>query len=165
MLELHREIRVSIIIPTLKLCNRYAYPQLDSPEAVDLIYGTALAETGLRTLLQEHGPALGYWQMEPEDHDDLWTNYIASKPGLQNLIATVCKINPHLIHQDEDIGKSNHPLVWNLRYACLMCRIHYYREKDAIPDTVEEQANMWVKDYNKGGKASVEHYLEAWKNG
>ena len=138
---------------------------MNSPEAIDLVYGTALAETGLRDIVQESGPALGFWQMEPDTHDDIWKNFLSHENTLKNAIITITRINPLTINKDEDIGIANHPLVWNLRYACIMTRIHYDRQSGEIPKKPGEQAEYWLEHYNKGGKGSVTHYLQAWQAG
>ena len=55
---------------------------LDSQAARELLLGTALQETGLRNIQQVGGPALGYFQMEPATHDDIWENFLAYRPDL-----------------------------------------------------------------------------------
>lgn len=165
MKELHREYKELVIRPTLTLLERHGFAELNSPEAVNLLYGTALAETGLRVLVQDRGPALGYYQIEPEDHDDIWLNWIDNRRDLKKAVIEISRVTPELISKDRDLLPGNHPLVWNLSYATLMCRIHYSRQPGDIPSTVEGQATYWLHSYNRGGRGSIDHYMEAWKNG
>ena len=49
----------------------------NTKEARDLIYETAMAETGYRHLEQMGaGPAVSFWQIEPATINDIWVNYI-----------------------------------------------------------------------------------------
>ncbi|WP_328286209.1 hypothetical protein [Kozakia baliensis] len=60
-----------IVVPTLAALG------LGSPSAVNLVTGTALAESRGAYLRQINGgPALGFWQMEPATHDDCWENFL-----------------------------------------------------------------------------------------
>ena len=168
MKEFHREVLELIIKPTLILFERNGFSELNTPEAADLIYGTALAETGLREIEQEGGgPALGYWQMEPTTHDDIWENYLKYHLPLRKAVIDITGITPASISADREkvSGPGYHPLIYNQRYACLITRIHYLRYVTEIPDTPKGQAGCWLKNYNKGGKGSVGHYLAAWKEG
>ena len=168
MKEFHREVLELIIKPTLVLFEHKGFPELNTPEAVDLIYGTALAETGLREIQQgeggKRGPALSYWQMEPSTHDDIWTNYLKHEARLRKALIDITLIDPGKLDAGwQVIGDAFHPLIWNIRYACAMVRIHYLRQRGKIPTTVEGQAEYWLENYNGGGKGSVEHYIEARK--
>jgi len=118
--------------------------------------GTALAESGGTALRQRGGgPALGLWQMEPATHDDIWDDFLAHRHdmGRRVLEAGLCS------------DRSTDALAWNLRYACAMARVHYWRVPAAIPDALEDQARYWKRHYNtSAGKGTVEHYLDAWRS-
>ena len=52
-------------------------------------------------------------------------------------------------------------MVYNLRYACAMARVHYKRVSEPIPTTVEGQARYWKQWYNTPkGRGTVKHYLK-----
>ena len=158
MSHLHQEIRDLIIVPTLADFGKGGF-SFNKSACIDLVYGTALAETGLRDLEQERGPALGFWQMEPATHDDIWENYLKYDSALRTTLINVCALRDPYNYEPP-----NHPLIFNLRYGCAMCMIHYHRYLKTIPTDLKGQAEAWLKTYNRGGKGSIEHYLETWKN-
>lgn len=92
--------------------------------AVNLLTGTALAESGLSYLAQIQGPALGLWQMEPATHDDCWTNWLRYHPDLAEEVLTLSG----MVAQQPAAT-----MVWNLRYACAMARIKYLRAPALLP--------------------------------
>ena len=133
-----------------ELVVRPAIEALDmwSQEAEDLVMETASVESDLTNLKQlGDGPALGLWQCEPETHNDIWANYLAFRPSLSSKIAP-----------------TNHGpdrLVWDLRYAAMICRVHYFRVPNPIPETVEERGAYHKKHYNTvKGKATIEEYIQ-----
>ena len=105
---------------------------LDSPAAENLLTGTALAESGCRFLHQIDGPALGLWQMEPATHEDCWENFL--RFPAQSRLATA-------LHRmvAADLPSADQ-LVTNLRYACAMARVRYYRSPHALPDADDAEA-------------------------
>ena len=92
--------------------------------AVNLLTGTALAESGLSYLAQIQGPALGLWQMEPATHDDCWTNWLRYQPDLTDEILHLSG----MVAQQPAIT-----MVWNLRYACALARVKYMRAPAPLP--------------------------------
>ena len=126
----------------------------DTPEAVDLMLGTALAESGLIALKQAGGgPAIGLWQMEPATHDDIWLEFLPSRAELSGAVSQyVCGAGPSTATQ----------MAWHLRYACAMARCEYLRVPEPVPTRIEDQADYWCRFYNRGGAATPEHYLAAW---
>ncbi|MBF0147285.1 MAG: hypothetical protein HQL84_16125 [Magnetococcales bacterium] len=142
------QLREHVIRPTLQRL------ELWSQAAGELVLGTAIQESNLTYLRQMgNGPALGLWQMEPATHNDIWTNYLhsRSKIGL-NILGPYSKPDP---------GR----LVWDLAYACAMCRIHYLRCPQSLPDAgdIKGQAEYWKQFYNTPlGKGTPEKYLSNW---
>lgn len=131
---------------------------MNRPEAVELLFGTACVESDCGHFIaqKDGGPALGIYQMETATHDDIWHNYINHRPKL-------------LTFMRSELGKTLLPvksdnLRWNLRYATMMTRLHYYRVTDAIPTTTPtEQATYWKQHYNTpAGKGKIEDYLTKW---
>ena len=129
---------------------------LYSMGAVELLLGTAAVESHMGHFIRQiQGPALGIYQIEPATHDDIWTNYIAYRGDLLDSISKV--VNPDRL--------SDNMLVYNLQYATVMCRIHYLRVPEKLPEVgdIFGQASFWKKHYNtKAGKGSVKGYIEAY---
>ncbi len=138
-----------IIVPALDTI------ELDSPEARELLLGTALQESGLRYLRQlGGGPALGLFQMEPATHDDIWDNFLKYRSGLAERVGWL------------QLDDSPEEMVWNMRYAAAMCRVHYLRGSDPLPAVgdLEGQARYWKAHYNTWmGRGLIEHYIEKWE--
>lgn len=66
-----QQFRNLVLDPTLKQSGLYFL------EASDLLLGTALVESNLEHLKQiGGGPALGFFQMEPETFDDIFYRYL-----------------------------------------------------------------------------------------
>ena len=116
---------------------------LGGETAINLLTGTALAESRCAYVRQiGGGPALGLWQMEPATHDDCWNNFLCYPAGrrfsrvLQGMLGT-------------DQPKSAQ-LVSNLRYACGMARIRFYRASEALPveGTAAELSGYHKRNYN-----------------
>lgn len=106
-----------------------------------LLLGTALIESNLSYLKQIRGPALGLFQMEPATHNDIWRNYLAHQEGAEE------KIMDFLIARQ---GSLLFQLTGNMFYAVAMCRIHYRRVPEALPDAgdVNGLAWYWKQHYN-----------------
>ncbi|WP_227657621.1 hypothetical protein [Candidatus Magnetaquicoccus inordinatus] len=144
-----QQFRSLIIRPTLRRLDMW------SEAAEELLLGTAIQESALHYLQQMGGgPAMGFWQMERATHDDLWLNFLngRTKLGL-NVLGPYTK--PEATR-----------MVWDLSYACAMCRIHYLRCPDALPPAgdIAGQAAYWKRWYNTPlGKGTVEQYLESWR--
>lgn len=138
----------NVIAPALIAINSY------SDDAADMVLTTGAAESLYRHVRQVNGPALGWFQMEPATHDDIWRNFLGATSrqhlldGLQSLskragVAKELEVNP-----------------W---YAAAMCRIHYLRNPQAIPDAGDRaaQAAYWKKWYNtKLGAGTTGGFLE-----
>ena len=154
MKEFNRELLELVIRPTLMGLDLY------SPEAEQLVFGTGLAESGLRELEQGYGkkagPALGFWQCEPASYYDYWKNYIDYRSDLEQKIVETCNLNR--------IPKAE-AMIWNLRLACAMARVHYKRVPEKLPKDIKGMAKYWKKYYNTPlGKGTPEHFLKAWEN-
>ena len=156
-----------------------------SPQAEVLVLGTALAVSGCSSLLPAEsglratrqyggGPALGYFQMEPATHDDIWRNFLQYRPSLSGLaIAVAGAVRPLIVSP----GTEEHtptailaPLAAELEtnhlYAAAMCRVHYLRAPARLPANAHDilsMAHYWKRWYNtEKGRGTVEHFIEAW---
>jgi len=116
------QLKQEIVTPTLRAMGAvYA-----SPAAINLLTGTALVESGCVYLRQlENGKAYGLWQMETVTHDDCWTNWLDYPANARVALAIKAMLPAGTPDRDH--------LVWNLRYACAMARIKYWRGVPPLP--------------------------------
>jgi len=129
--------------------------ELDGADAEQLLLGTALQESALRNYRQEGGPALGYFQMEPEDHDDIWANFLA---GRKDLATRLRSLLPARVQPAAD------QLIPYPHYAAAMCRVHYLRVPAPIPTDLAGQAAYYKAHYNTpAGAATTAEYLANWQ--
>ncbi len=137
------QFRALIIKPALTDLKLY------SEEACELMIFTCAVESdGGRYLKQVSGNALGIYQMEPATYNDIWVNYIPHQLPIQL----------QLIHNfDCNNIPSEDRLVYDLRYATAMTRIHYRRVPEALPrlHDLDGLWNYYKKYYNTAlGKAT-----------
>lgn len=135
-----------IIEPTLLKMHLF------SKEAYNLMMGTALHESdGLKRITQYVGPALGYWQMEPNTLYDLYDSYLAFRPGKRAMLDNFSI--PSMTLEDN--------LKVNPCYACAAARLQYLRQPGHIPQDFKGQAEYWKKHWNtEYGKGTVDEYLK-----
>lgn len=132
--------------------------------AIRLLVGTAAAESALKHRRQiGGGPARGFWQMEPATAEDIFKNHLVHRPGrYAKVMALMICMSDVPIWTPTLIDLETH-LEHNDIFACTMCRVHYLRVPEAIPDTVEQQARYWKEYYNTPkGKGTQGHYITAW---
>lgn len=124
------------------ICETLAENNLYSPEAVELLLGTAAQESGFGTYLRQiKGPALGVFQMEPATFQWMKEKF-GRVYGFQDRTA-------------ED-------MVWDLKLAILLCRLRYLVVSEAIPKSgdLPAQARYWKKYYNtSAGKGTPAEYI------
>jgi len=142
------QFRRHVVSPALKRINLW------SLSAEQLIIGTAIQESRLKYLHQINGPALGLFQCEPATHSDIWDNYITFRPNLARSIERFTTEAYHSnIHQE---------MVFNLFYATMICRVHYLRVPEPLPEAgdTKGQAEYWKNHYNTElGKGTVLQYI------
>ncbi|MDP3414532.1 hypothetical protein [Falsiroseomonas sp.] len=142
---------------------------LDPPDRLvgvrQLLLGTALQESGLRHLRQlanrdgTRGPALGYFQMEPATHDDIWRTFLAFRPALTARVRAV----PGLAAGQPKAEVLVHHHV----YAAVMARLRFRRAPGVLPAAGDVQAMgaYWKAHYNtvlgKGRASEFEAKLAA----
>ncbi|GAN65690.1 hypothetical protein [Acetobacter orientalis] len=121
---------------------------LNSLSAQQGVLGIGLKESGYTYLRQlGTGPALGFWQMEPATHDDLWRNFIRYHPELQAALSRLLN----------GTAPTAQALVTNPLYAAAMCRVHLLRQPDPLPaaNDATAWAAYWKQHYNTPGGAGV----------
>ena len=128
-----------------------------TPAAADLLLLTAAHESHLGTYLRQvKGPALGIFQMEPTTHKDHWI-YIGDRKWLRDAFGNLGFTYPE--HGE---------MEWNLKYAILMARVHYYRKPEPLPNKKQdgEDYHIYLASYAKNhyntveGKATWKQYLD-----
>lgn len=101
------------------------------------IYSENVEELLLATCAQESlfgtyrtqgngGPARGIFQMEGEDHDDIWKNYLAYHPTLANELEALANGN-----------STTDEMINNDAYAIAMARVHYERKPGNLPSCTD----------------------------
>jgi len=139
-----------LIQETLVRLGEYGIPYSD--EAVELVFETGNAETGYRHLEQMGGPAVSFFQLEPDTIADNWENFIIFRPKLIEGIYSLGYIEKYPMFST----------LSNIAVATAMCRVYYWRQDGPIPSTTEERAEYWKDVYNTDlGEGTIKHYLEA----
>ena len=130
-------IKWGLIAPTLEKIGLY------SDTALNLVTGTGLVESGYRVTTQSGGgPALGWFQMEPATHDDIWRNYLVYRPELGKRLHSILGVS-----QNTGIFPSAHLLQTNPAYATAMCRVKYLRVPAPLPPNNAQYLSLYHKRY------------------
>ena len=125
---------------------------MHSEEACDLVYRTGMAESGYRALAQMGGPAISYWQVEPDTINDVIKNYLYYRQPLMD----------KLVKMGLDESDPNWSVMTNIAVAIAMCRLKYRRDSEPIPKNLKQQAQYWKRVYNSElGKGTIEHFIKA----
>lgn len=113
---------------------------LYSEDALNLLLGTAAQESAFGTYIKQkgNGPALGVFQMEPNTFNDIVNNWLRHDSLLYSTVL-------HIVGQE---GLKSDRMQWDLKLAIVMCRLHYRRIKESLPNTIEGYAYYWKKYYN-----------------
>ena len=149
-----------VIKPALEEVGLY------SKSAVQLLLGTCAQESEMGKFLKQigGGPALGIYQMEPNTHDDIWENFLS-----YNRITSIHYFVYDMYDRLDDTQSYDDLsslLVYDLRYATIMARLHYYRVSEALPDAddVEGLALYWKTYYNtEMGKGTVTEFIRNYE--
>lgn len=128
-----------------------------SDDAIALLLFTCAVESnGGSYLKQIKGPALGIYQMEPTTYNDIWQNYIKNKQTLMTILSS--NFNIYTMPDEER-------LIYDLRFATIMTRIHYARVFEPLPANANVY-HMW--EYYKAhynflhGQATQEESIEKY---
>jgi len=135
----------------LKYNPSYKGLKFYSPEAVQLLMGTAAQESRLGTYILQIGSGIakGIFQMEDATHNDIFVNYLNYR---ENIMIAICNISD-VSHVKPD------RLIFNLKYAILLARIKYMRVPEKLPalNDLTAQAKYWKKWYNTPLGAGTEN--------
>lgn len=133
-----------------------SYRSINRKEVVELLLGTCAQESHLGKYRRQlgGGPALGIFQMEPATFNDIVNNYLIHRKSLHDKILEISCLKEFC---SED-------LVDNDVLSICMARTHYLRRTEAIPSSLQGQAEYWKKHYNTYlGKGTVEEYISNYK--
>ena len=131
---------------------------LYSADAEELLMATCANESNLGEYRTQtgHGPARGIFQMEGEDFNDIWTNFLAYNPVRS---AGLCALNNGAKGTADD-------MVNNDPYAIAMARVHYMRKPGSLPAAGDLEA-IWAyykKYYNTpAGGATHDEFVAKYR--
>jgi hypothetical protein len=144
-----RQLRAFVLKPALRDLGLW------SQAAEELLIGTGLVESRFTYLRQlNNGPALGFWQMEPTTHDDLWSNWLRFRPEFAAALLDEVPELPPRMTLESSLDKGWRPpltlLTTNLRYAAMVARLHYRRDPAPLPaaDDVEGMGRYYKRVWN-----------------
>lgn len=145
-----------IIKPVLPLIG------LDSPSARLLMVCTGQVETAYDNLRQvlpsgNYGPGYGWWSQQ-ENSFMQCVKYLSKEHKLKDRILSACFL---------DTMPNIEALVWNIRFALCMARVHYWQFKEPLPhaEDLEAMARYWKKYYNSPtGAGTVERFMSECNN-
>lgn len=103
------------------------------------------------------GPAIGIAQMEPATYVDIWENFLKYRPQLAEKVRQLEL--PNFLGKE---ASSANEMAGNNYLAVAMCRIKYFRDKEALPhfNDVEGMAKMWKRVYNTPlGKGTEKEFV------
>lgn len=149
-------LRRAIVEPTLaEIADAARMPHIASPVAIDLVMGTAAAESEFTAIHQVGGgPALGFWQIEPATAEDVWVNYLQHRPALLKAMGPIMTL-----------GVPHRQLASSLTYGAVMCRLIYLRCPRPLPrhGDVPAYAAYWKAHYNtRLGAGTEQKFRETW---
>lgn len=116
---------------------------LDDPAHINIVTGIGLVESGYVWLEQLNGGlAKGFWQMEPETHDDIWRNSLPA-PSRSRIASG---LNRLLCGQQHT---ANLMITFPL-YGAAMCATKVFLAPEPIPDADDAagQARYHKRFYN-----------------
>jgi hypothetical protein len=145
------EFRDYIIKPTLMALELY------SASAENLIIGTGLIESNFDHLTQmKGGVARGVFQCEKITYTDV-VSYIKRDKRLHEKILSTCFI--------EYLPPDYSFLIWHLRLAVCICRAHYLRIKENLPqyDDAYGLAKYHKTYYNGPGKTNIDESVKVFQ--
>jgi hypothetical protein len=128
-----------------------------SLDAENLVLGTGAHEScGWKYRKQlGNGPALGLFQMEPFTFNDICKHYLKYHPQITEKIKQICHVTV----------LNSIDLITNDKLAICMCRVAYYRQKEAIPKNIEGYAKLWKLRYNTPlGKGTEEEFIKNYNS-
>lgn len=133
-------------------------PDMDSNAARKLLMMIACHESGgFQYRKQINGPALSYFQIEPDTLDDLYANYLIHQEDKKDLVNSFARYKASRkfnLEQDD-------------KYACAVARMQLWRKPDPLPGEnapLLEFGNYAKQHWNTtAGKATPQKYVDDFK--
>jgi len=145
------QFSTAVLKPTLHKIGLYSH------EAERLLIGTAIQESRLKYIVQlGGGPALSYFQIEPDTIHDINENYLKFRPSLKEK-ADYFKVENISVEEQ---------IVWNMALSVVYARLHYRRIPEKLPDAddLTGQARYWKRYYNTAlGRGTEEEYIANYR--
>ncbi|MCL6415760.1 hypothetical protein MIB92_08860 [Aestuariirhabdus sp. Z084] len=128
-----------VVRPTLELCGNF------SPAALQLLVGTAAAESELGDQLCDDHGGLGLYRISAEVHQRVWDDYLVHFPDQASLVRGMASQRQFLCNPHQE-------LIYNLAYATAIAWFNYLR-CGANLDGVDARdtntlANIWWHYYH-----------------
>ena len=129
-----------------------------SEGVVELLMGTCAQESAFGKYKRQlgNGPALGWWQVEPATMRDLFTNYVALRPGLKAKLANSFSI------EGPDLDRLENDPV----YGIVLARLVYRRRPTPIPGPTDiiGLGRVWKHDYNTiAGQGTIAEFVNNYR--
>lgn len=117
---------------------------------IQLMTGIGNVETGYRTRHQASGPALGFWQVEPATHDDLWCNWLRARPALSAVVLGFLPTKYSGVPNSAAMVESD-------AYGCCIGTLVFYRSTEPLParNDARGQCAAWKQAYNTAAGAGA----------
>ena len=145
-------LRLVVVRPTLKHLGMW------SEAAEELMMGTLAQESAMGKFYKQigGGPAVGFFQVEPNTEEDVWETFLQYQSDTRTKITELVNLCPG----------TDDPLMSNPAYTCAIARCVYYRQAEALPaaDDTAGLAAYWKKYYNTvHGKGTVTEFIHNYK--
>ena len=131
--------------------------ELASPEAVQMLLGTAARESRLGKVDTENRrTGIGPFQIIRTTEKDIWNNYLKYKPDIAKKIKDTTGVS----------GPSPDALENNFPYAAIIARLVYKRVPEDLPSAsdVKAQAKYWKKWYNTHlGAGTADKFMKSYE--
>ena len=149
-MSLMSDIKYQIVTPVVTALRLPG----DNTARIQITTGIGNVESGYRTKVQgNNGPARGFFQMEPNTHDDLWRSYLPAHPDLSAIIKGFMPSR----FVGQPIGNGAQALLESDAYAAAMTTILIRRSPYAlaVKGDASGQCSMWKSAYNSSLGAGV----------
>lgn len=155
----HKQLRQYVLKPVLSELGLWCQ------NSEEILILTCAQESKGGTYIHQlgNGPALGAYGMEQRTHDDIWTNFILNHPYPNRNGYNIEKILSEMGYNNKYHDASL--MMTDIAYASIMCRIHYLRVKEQIPDSldIDGLAYYWKRYYNtETGKGTTEQAIKSY---
>lgn len=159
-----KQFKTQVVIPSIVDLSQ-VLPGCVSGSAINLLLGTVAQESDMGEFIiqinnemKEKDKAVGVYQMERPTHKDIWENFIYFRPPLHNFMILLLPMKYSGVPNSDQ-------LMYDMRYATMMARIHYWRVEAALPEQndVDGMSHYWKDHFNtEDGKGTPEQYVNAW---